>query len=394
MNERHATSSPTAGAGAVPVPGAAATPWFAPAWTMLPLAARRSLVRNAANGVTAELSSPEWAVLSSCEGCHTLSEHEQQVAERLRARPEHRSAIRARLELFCQRVMLLRLDELVARFGAPRNVAPIALEDVVIRTADRPDLLASAIDLETRTGRRQRWHVVDDSRAAAAATGGLADFDLVAADGARFAPEARIRFTQNHPIGDPGASAFPFQLLSLPPRSRRWLSANPTAASHAFASRINWRGQPRLRLAVDRVLTSTTIAGVNNGSLLPPTARNYCSTDVLLGAVAGLVYRSGWLVDLPLALPHSRDAVKRWLKPTDSFRQEPLPFLIDHLEARGASIVAEAPEERLPALGALACGLAAARDARLAELLGQQAAETAARTIFALREQLDRERFQ
>ena len=68
--------------------------WFVPELITLPLAARRCLVRNALNGAALELSSGEHAVLTTCEGCHTLAEHEARAATRLRAPEEHIPAIR------------------------------------------------------------------------------------------------------------------------------------------------------------------------------------------------------------------------------------------------------------------------------------------------------------
>ena len=59
---------------------AAATPWFAPPLQMLPLAARRCLVRNPLNGAAIEMSSGEYAFLSACEGCLPLAAHEARAA--------------------------------------------------------------------------------------------------------------------------------------------------------------------------------------------------------------------------------------------------------------------------------------------------------------------------
>jgi hypothetical protein len=147
-----------------------AVPWLAPAWTMLPLAKRRCLVRNPLNGATAELESGEYAVLSACEGCCTLGEHEAAAARRISAPAAHRPAIRALLERCAQRGLLVSLPDLVARFGTPRTDAVSPIAGVAIPTADRPQmvrrLLSGAAALQSRTGTAHRWHVVDDSRSA------------------------------------------------------------------------------------------------------------------------------------------------------------------------------------------------------------------------------------
>jgi hypothetical protein len=224
---------------------------------------------------------------------------------------------------------------------------------------------------------------------AEAETGALAAIDLRPNHGRRFAPEARVLFTHNHACGDPGSSLLPLQLLMLPKRSQRWLAANPQSAASAFAQRVNWRGQTRLRLAPERVLTFTTMAGIDNSRLLPPAVRRHRSEDVLLGIVAQWMYPAAWLVDLPFALRHEREPAKRWLAPTVNFMQEPLHVLYGWIDAHAAGIAAESPEGRLAGVASLLLDLAAASDARLLEMLRQHAADAGSRVQFAIAEQLD-----
>ncbi len=145
----------------------AATRWFAPSWSMLPLSARRCLVRNPLNDAAAELSSGEYAVLSACEGCCTLSGFEERAAEKLSAPPAHRIAFRELLERCARRGLLMRLSDLTARFGAPGAVV-LPPPEIMVRSASRPQLLrrllASAARAQERAGAAYRWHLVDDSR--------------------------------------------------------------------------------------------------------------------------------------------------------------------------------------------------------------------------------------
>src|SRR5262249_11471318 len=142
--------------------------WFVPALITLPLAARSCLVRNTMNGAVLRLSSGEHAVLTSCEGCRKLAEHEARAAIRLRASEEHRPAIRELLDRCARKGLLVSLPDLVARF-APAPARPLApFAGVVVRTADRPQqlrrLLASGVALQSKAGVAYSWHVVDDSR--------------------------------------------------------------------------------------------------------------------------------------------------------------------------------------------------------------------------------------
>src|SRR5947207_4238493 len=510
--------------------------WLASELRMLPLAPRLCFVRNPLNGASSQFSSGEHAVLSACEGCHTIGEHEARAAARLRAPEAHRPVIRELLERCAREGLLLSVPQLVSRFGMPSAAEPAAFGGVVVRTSDRPQLLArllaSAETLEARGREKRPWVVIDDSRdpasertnrtaianarsleithygraaadalqnallaefpraapeiawllapgapgeatygrplnhallqlagrafvsvdddvllesrrsplsdagftvsdaadeltwyeseasllqhcppadvdpiaqhaqwlglpmadawmQAEAQSGALAAMDITAAQGSRFAPEARIIFTHSHAFGDPGSTMLPLHLLSLPARSRQWPAANPHAVAYPFARRINWRGQSRLRPAPMRLLTLTTIAGLDNSRLLPPTARSHRSEDLLLGKVAQWMHRAAWQVDLPFGLLHRREPTKQWLRAVDPVGPEPLPFILAYLERHEAVIVATRPEHRLAAAGALLVDLAAASDAHLSEMLLAHAAETSSRVLFALQEQLD-----
>ena len=533
--QRGSTAS-TIGAQAVAEPARGAMRWFVPTLTTFPIAARLCVVRNPLNGTTQELSAGEHAVLAACEGCCTLAEHASRAAEKLGAPREHLSAIQELLERCARTGLLMALPDLVARFGAPSKGAPRPIGEVVIRTADRPQLLArllaSAEALERRSGRHRRWMVFDDSRApeneranraaigacralevehvdrgkggtlqealraefpavlreidwllgpgatgeatpgrplnhallrlagrafvsvdddallqphhaalsepgfsvsdepdellwfeseealwkacpplaldpisaheewlglpiadawvrAEQQAGELAIIRMPAAQIGRFAGTAQVLFTHNHSCGDPGSSVLPLQLLTLPESSRLWLAANPQAARYAFGRRINWRGQARLRLAPRRVLTFTTMAGIDNSRLLPPAARSERSQDILFGIAAQWMYPTSWMVDLPFGLPHLRASAKHWLASSDEFMQEPLHFVCSHLDEHAPRIAAESAEKRLAGIGALLLDLAAASDHELAETLLQHAADIGSRTLFAIQAQLE-----
>ncbi len=219
--------------------------------------------------------------------------------------------------------------------------------------------------------------------------GPLAAVRFSAPQAQRFAPQARGLFTHNHACGDPGSSVLPLQLLTVPQRSQQWLAANPRAAASAFAQRINWRGQTRLRLAPRRVLTLTTLAGIDNSQLMPPAARANRSEDVLLGVLAQLMHPRGWIVDLAFGLPHLRTPAKHWLPPGVSFMQEPLHVLYALLDEHVPRVLAESPSGRLAAAAVLLQDAAAMGDTAWAELLLHHASDAGSRTLFAIAEQLD-----
>jgi hypothetical protein len=213
-----------------------------------------------------------------------------------------------------------------------------------------------------------------------------AAIELAAGDAKRFAPAARVLFTQNGAAGDPGSSLFPYHLLALADRS---LMRNQAAAHVAFQQRIDWRGHDRVRLAPTRLLTFTTLAGLDNSLLLPPTVRAHRNEDLLLGELAQHIHPASWCVDLPWALPHRREPAKQWLGPTDSFAQEPVHFLLDWLSDRVSAIASNDAEQRLSTIAALLDDLSKASDAHLCELLEEHVADTSTRVLFAIANRLD-----
>ncbi len=509
--------------------------WFVPALTMLPLSTRRCLVRNPLNGAAVELSSGEYAVLAACEGCLPLAAHEARAAASLAAPAEHRPAIREVLERCARHGVLMGLADLVGRFGNAPALAPPPAPEIVIRTADRPQLLLrllqGGVALQAHVGCAYRWHVIDDSRReesrrangaaiARCATLGVVHHDLAGTEsleadlcrelpglsaevrlllaaargdeatygrpinylllrfagrrvllldddvlidprrpamgrsgvevslapeeacwyesadaalsacpaleldpfaaharwlgvslaqawtqagrepgglragdlpppcGASFAADARILFTRNHVLGDPGWARFASPLLVLAPATRHWLAAHPEAARYAFASPAHWRGRLALRVAPHQTLSTTTLTGFDNTVLLPPTERCTREADVLLGEAARCVYPAGWQAELPFALPHLRDAARQWLQPDEVLVLGPSLLLITHARALMPSIRAATAADRMRALSACLLDLAAAPDRTLCGLLEEQAIAYAGRIRFSVEEQL------
>jgi hypothetical protein len=508
--------------------------WFAPTFSMLPLSKRSCRVRNPVNGVVTELDAGEYAVLATCEGCRTLTEHVARAIARLRAPEGHGPAVHKLLESCARRGLLISFSDLVARLGEPHGATLKPLAGIVVRTADRPQtlarLLSSAAALQARTRTAYRWHVLDDSRragnrAAGRATtehsgldatwqtldgttrleselvaefpalaeeirwllgaprgdevtygrplnhallrfagtrflvidddvllqprrlpatehgfavsvsddellwyqsldeaqracseldvdpiaeharwlglpladawrqaegdaGGVGEVDLEPGVSERFTSDARVAFTQNQVLGDPGY-LFPYGQLKLSRRSRQWLAAHPAAAEHAFRSKINWRGAPGLRLAAQRWLTTTTLAGIDNTRLVAPTSRSARGEDMLLGRATQCAHPGAWIVDLPFALLHLRASHRPWPTAADGVPKEPPMTLLQIATSREQMIAAASPAARLAMLGSICLDTGSASDVVLRELLETTVRETAAYLTFAIHDQLD-----
>src|SRR5581483_58284 len=208
-------------------------------------------------------------------------------------------------------------------------------------------------------------------------------------DSLRFAPDARVLFTQNAAVDDPGSSLFPYHVLSLPAASLAHATASASRARCAFVERHAWRGARRLRLAPRRLLTFTTIAGIDSRRLLPPTVPMHRNEDLLLGGIAQIVHPHAWFADLPFGVPHVRAVRKQWLPASAGFAQEPLHVVLDALEGRALDIAAVDPARRMATVSALVADLAHAGERELADMIEAQAIDTATRVLFSIHSQLD-----
>ncbi|MEP7206407.1 MAG: hypothetical protein ABI920_05665, partial [Casimicrobiaceae bacterium] len=245
------------------------------------------------------------------------------------------------------------LEPRLPPLGAPRGFAVDAGNDEWFVYPSEASLQAACTPVALDPlAEHERWlgEPLANAWAAARQEQGNADIALDGDDAGRFSPEARIMFTQNHAVGDPGSALFPYHVLALPPASRAHVLEQHDRQAVAFVDRHGWRGVPRFRLAPRRLLTFTTVAGLDNSRLLPPTCPVQRNEDLLLGALGQLVHADGWFADLPFGLPHRRASAKQWLAPDAVFLQEPLHFLLDTLRERAASILAGEPAERLQAL--------------------------------------------
>jgi hypothetical protein len=248
-----------------------------------------------------------------------------------------------------------------------------------------------AIDLDP-FAEHERWlgrSLAEAWPRAACEPGGLAIGDLPAELYPSFRPGARIIFTRNHVLGDPGWSTFAGRLLDLQTETRRWLTGHPDAARYALESQIRWHGPLSLRLAPHRTLSTTTVTGIDNTCLMPPTVRAGRGGDALLGAAARCARPEGWTVVLPFALPHLREVRRQWLTPTDPYVMPAAGLLGSHMRLAERFIDAERVEQRMEMLGAILRDLAAADDATLRRRQMDLSAEYAAEILFAIQEQLD-----
>jgi hypothetical protein len=218
--------------------------------------------------------------------------------------------------------------------------------------------------------------------------GGLRLGPLPGAAAAHFDPAARIVFTWNHVLGDPGWPQFSSGQLALGAETRAWLAANPDAARSAFESQVHWRGDSSLQLAPQRTLGTTTLTGFDGSVLLPPAVRVEVGSDTMIGELTRCIHPAAWNASLPFALPHMREARRQWLAPTETLAPSVNTALIAYARGCAGSIRAQDPAARLRALGDSFVDLSAASDAKLGTLIVEQRAASASWRAYAVNEQL------
>jgi hypothetical protein len=215
--------------------------------------------------------------------------------------------------------------------------------------------------------------------------------ELTSDELARLDCSSVVVLTQNAVLGDPGSSLNPHPLYNTVGES--FARFTETEASYAAYRRLrfNWRGQPRLRVATRRPLTFSTVAGMDNTMLLPPTVPTFRNEDLLLGEVVQFLYPHAVLLDLPWSLLHFRDPEKEWtpLGDAGAFRQDILHVLLDVVAEAGEQCRADIPEDRMRYLAAVMQDLAAASERELAGYLDHHLLDSRTRIGYELRQALD-----
>ena len=138
-----------------------------------------------------------------------------------------------------------------------------------------------------------------------------------------------------------------------------------------------------------RMLSTSTLKGIDNSRLMPPTLRAAAGEDIVFGEAACCVHPKGWTVDLPFALPHLRTKRRQWLMPGDKLVLDPARFLLIRARARRPAIASENPPQRMARLGDMFRDLGEASEARLIAMLEEQSAIYASEVLFGIHEQLD-----
>jgi hypothetical protein len=215
--------------------------------------------------------------------------------------------------------------------------------------------------------------------------------DLTADDLARLDASSMVLLTQNSVLGDPGSSLNPHPLYST--FGEDFARFTESEASYAAYRRLryNWRGQPGLRIATRRPLTFSTVAGIDNTILLPPTVPTFRNEDLLLGEVTQFLYPHAVLLDLPWSLLHFRDPEKEWtpLGDAGAFRQDVLHVLLDVVAEAGEQCRAEAPDDRMRYLAAVMEDLGGASERKLVAYLDHHLLDSRTRIGYELRQALD-----
>ncbi len=124
-------------------------------------------------------------------------------------------------------------------------------------------------------------------------------------------PESNILITTNGVLGDPGTSQL-YWLFDLDAASRARLTASASDYQYALQKRCLWRGLPTAQIASERTLIATTLTGLDNRLLMPPTLPEGRSEDAFFGSLLKCVYPNALYGHLPLSLGHWPEPERSW----------------------------------------------------------------------------------
>ena len=206
----------------------------------------------------------------------------------------------------------------------------------------------------------------------------------------RVTGDSTILFTQNGVYGDPGSSLYPLHLFELGAAAHARFTHDAEQYASNLRTRHNWRGRSRPRIAPRRLLTLTTLSGLDNRGLLPPTIPSLRNEDLLLGEVAQLAHPRGVMLDFPWGLLHFRVPPKQWNALDDAlpFRQDLPHFMLEEVAGAATRCVAESPHARLRMLAAALRDLSDAPQGVLRGRLEHHLLDTRSRHRFALDREL------
>ena len=146
--------------------------WIWQSCDVYPLSDSESLVRVRRTGAHAVLRNDVLQLMPHCQRFRTLDGHAEMIAEAIPMLASHRSEVRQILETLVREGLLRSIDDALQSLTAGERSATGpsgGLERVFLRTADRPDALARAVEslAEHAAPVGVRITVVDDSRKAA-----------------------------------------------------------------------------------------------------------------------------------------------------------------------------------------------------------------------------------
>jgi hypothetical protein len=168
-----------------------------------------------------------------------------------------------------------------------------------------------------------------------------------------------VILTGNSLFGDPGTGSMHW-LFELEGESFAQFVDSEAAYRKHCQERHLWKGFSGLHVAPDKALMTTTLTGVDNRHLLPPTVPERRGEDQFFGEALRYLYPSSLFVYFPWGLLHLPEPQRQWdiaalQKP---LRPNVLSLMADLARPAAARCLASAPQNRLAALAALYADLA------------------------------------
>ncbi|WP_018233508.1 hypothetical protein [Thioalkalivibrio thiocyanodenitrificans] len=175
----------------------------------------------------------------------------------------------------------------------------------------------------------------------------------------RLNAHAAVKLSVNGVVGDSGAPSN-LQLFLTAPENLGPALASEARYEALVTGHTVWRGRAGLNLSPVCILTLTTLAGVDNRTLVPPVLPLGRGEDYLFGAALEFLYPEMFVAELPWSLLHSPGRGRRYDR--GLFDRPVTPggsqILAEAIRAEAPRCRARAPEARLAHLGELVSGWA------------------------------------
>ncbi|MGV6826864.1 MAG: hypothetical protein ACWA5Q_07800 [bacterium] len=178
--------------------------------------------------------------------------------------------------------------------------------------------------------------------------------EITLADLEHVQPSSRVLITGCGTVGDPGTGSNAW-VFSEGAETLSKLGDTESEYNNNISNRNAWVGVSGLTLQPDYSLMTTTLTGIDNRELVPPTIPVFRNEDMMMGTLTQALFPTSLKLEYPVALSHLPIPRRHWeKKSTDTgFALTLGAFLPDYLQRRINTCGSRLAHDRLAYFGSL-----------------------------------------